>query len=47
MTFVKGEREETIGEAHVGEISVLVADVVEPLLGVVDLVDSGHVKSHW
>jgi hypothetical protein len=42
VTFANGEREEIVGEALVGEISVLVADVVEPLLSVVDLVDAGH-----
>jgi hypothetical protein len=30
-----------VGEALVGEISELVADDVEPLLSVVDLVDTG------
>ena len=42
VTFANGDREEIVGEAYVGEISVLVADVVEPLLSAVDLVDSGH-----
>ena len=42
MTFANGDREEIMGDAYVGEIPVLVADVVEPLLSVVDLVDSGH-----
>jgi hypothetical protein len=42
VTFANGNQEEIVGEALVGEISVLVANVVEPLISVVDLVDAGH-----
>ena len=42
VTFANGEREEILREALMGEISILVADVVEPLLSVVGLLDAGH-----